>query len=208
MTQGLFQEPKAGFAWYDSSGLATEVPVERDESEYMLVVHPDMEVYSKVLAERQSFHETYKSKQGIRAKPHIPVANFVARESMEETLIRWIQRVCSSHKSFSVTLNNYSGVPPHTIYLRVQDHLPFSLLAQKLQVINEYIQSNNCPAVRWSGRPHLSISGHLNEDVYELAMRDYAQRTFCETFVASELALLRKMGGDSWKIVNIFGLIP
>lgn len=207
MTQGLIREPSTGFNWYNCSETPIATPTARDEFEYLLVVHPDMEVYSKVLAERQSFNEMYQSKHSIKSKPHITIANFVARESMEETLIRWIQRVCSSHRSFHVTLNNYSGVPPHTIYLRVQDHLPFNLLAQKLLVINEYIQSNGCPEVRWSGKPYLNISGKLNEDVYEAAMRDYSQRTFCETFIACELALLRKTSGD-WKIVNIFGLIP
>lgn len=208
MTQGLIREPKTAFTWFEGNESGIAVPTAKDEFEYMLVVHPDMEVYSKVLAERQTFNEIYKSKHGIKSKPHIGIASFVARESMEETLIRWIHRICSSQKRFTVTLNNYSGVPPHTIYLRVQDHLPFNLLAQKLLVINEYIQSNGCPSVRWSGRPHLSLSGHLHEDVYETAMRDYSQRTFCETFIASELALLRKTAGDSWKIVNIFGLIP
>jgi hypothetical protein len=207
MTQGIMQDIKPGFTWNAWTEQPILKPVASDEFEYLLVIHPDMEVFSKVVAERQQFNTLYKTKDP-RSKPHITLAGFVARESMEETLIRWIQRVCSGQKGFNVTLNNYSGIPPHTVYLRVQDHLPFSLLTQKLVVINEYIQSNGCPPVRWNSRPHLSFSGELTEEVYERAMRDYAHRSFCETFMASELVLLRKSAGDGWKIINIFGLLP
>ncbi len=52
---------------------------------------------------------------------------------MEDTLIRWIQRICNRYSSFDLTLNNYSGFPPHTIYLRVQDPEPFRELMRQLR---------------------------------------------------------------------------
>jgi hypothetical protein len=208
MFQATVQQVKPGLGWTEWTDVYNIAPVRQDEFEYLLVIHPDMDVYSKVLAERQYFNTLYTAKDGVRSKPHIAIAGFVARDSMEETLIRWIQRVCSTHNSFEVTLNNYSGIPPHTVYLRIQDHLPFNLLAQKLDVINEYIQSNGCPPVKWSVRPHLSFSGQLPSDVYDRAMKDYSQRSFCETFTASELILLKKIPGETCKIVNIFRLMP
>lgn len=209
MEQGLVEMNRTALTWNEIADPSGAILSGRDDFEYLLVIHPDMEVYSKVIGEKQRFYEQYNAKTGSRAKPHITVASFVAKESMEETLIRWIQRVCSRQKSFTVTLNNYSGIPPHTVYLRVQDHLPFSLLVQNLAVINEYIQSNGCPPVKWANRPHLSISGRLPEEVYEQAMREYAQRIFCETFTAGELVLLRRSHvADSCKIINIFGLLP
>jgi hypothetical protein len=44
---------------------------------------------------------------------------------MEEIMIKWLQRIVSSQRSFTVMLNNYSGLPSHTVYARVQDHMPF-----------------------------------------------------------------------------------
>jgi 2'-5' RNA ligase len=49
-----------------------------------------------------------------RNKPHITLAAFQAGEETEDTVIRWIQRICHQHKSFDIALNNYSGIPPHT----------------------------------------------------------------------------------------------
>jgi hypothetical protein len=196
MQQGLAQSPTPSSNY-------------RFLNEYLLVVHPDGEVYNKVIAEKQIFYDEYRQKVSVKTKPYITVANFLAREEMEETLIRWIQRVSSQQKSFPVTLNNYSGFPPHTIYLRIQDHEPFNQLATQLQVIDSYIRSNGCPTVKFINRPHLSIARRLPEDVYERAMIDYSQKTFSESFTALELVLLRRSHQfDPCKVINIFRLLP
>lgn len=178
-------------------------------SEYLLVVHPDDEVYHKVSVEKQIFSRLYGQKIAAKTRPHITLANFMAREEMEETLIRWIQRVSSQQKSFPVALNNYSGFPEHTIYLRVQDHLPFKQLATQLKVIDSYIRSNGCPPVNLSYHPHLTIARRLPESVYEKALVDYSHKTFCESFTVRELVLLRRAHQfDSCKVINIFRLLP
>ena len=94
--------------------------------EYLLVVHPAADVYAQLMQEKQHFFDTYKEKVAIKTKPHITVADFLAKEAMEDTIIRYMHRIFSTQKSFTVTLNNYSGFPPHTVYARVQDHQPFS----------------------------------------------------------------------------------
>ncbi|WP_315819809.1 hypothetical protein [Paraflavitalea speifideaquila] len=93
--------------------------------EYLLVVNPDAAVQDKVLTQKQEFYDEYREKAAIKTGTHIMVASFLAREAMEGTLIRWIQRICDQQQPFKVTLNNYSGFPPHTIFLRVQDPIPF-----------------------------------------------------------------------------------
>src|SRR5687768_14793392 len=118
MEQALINSSGTRTAWPGTAAQAEPVFYGRDDYEYLLVIHPDMEVYSKVLSEKQRFHEEYEPESVRGGKPHITLGSFVARESMEETLIRWIQRVCSREQSFMVTLNNYSGIPPHTVYLR------------------------------------------------------------------------------------------
>ncbi len=99
-------------------------------------------------------------------------------EEAEDTLIRWIQRICQQHRSFEIALNNYSGIPPHTIYLRVQDPEPLRELMQQMGAIDEFIRSSGWPPVHLNGRPYLSIAGGLTEKVYNKAMPDYSRRTF------------------------------
>lgn len=177
--------------------------------EYLLVARPAEEVYNKLLDVKQSFFDEYKEKIAIKTKPHITVANFLATESMEETLIRWIQRICSQHKSFTVTLNNYSGFPPHTIFVRVQDHEPFKQLAARLKIIDQYIRSNGCPEARFITRPHVTIARRLDDHVYNKAMPDFSQKTFHETFELTELVLLKRSNQfESCKQVNVFRFYP
>ena len=142
-----------------------------------------------------------------RNRPHITVAAFQAGEQMEDTLIRWIHRICRRNERFEITLNNYSGFPPHTIYLRVQDPQPFRQLMQQLRAIDDFIRSSGCPPVNLISRPYLSIAGGLTEQIYNKAMADYSQRSFHESFQVEELVLLkREHSFDACRTVNVFRL--
>jgi 2'-5' RNA ligase len=177
--------------------------------EYLLVAHPDHDVAEKIMAEKQVFFQTYRQKIAIKTKPHITIANFLATEDMEETVIRWLMRIISNHSAFTVTLNNYSGFPPHTVYLRVQDHAPFNLLKKGLGPIKEYVESNIHLPVHVINKPHLSIARRLPEEVYEKAMIEYAGKTFTESFSLNHLVLLkRKDQFDACKQVSMFGMKP
>ena len=176
--------------------------------EYLLVVHPDREVLEKIMAEKQLYYDEYKEKTAV-TKPHITVANFVAREEMEDTIIRWVQRICSNQQSFTVTLNNYSGFPPHTIYLQVQNAKPFQELCKELNVVNKYVSSCSCPPMKIISKPHVSIACNLSEEVYFKALTQYAHKSFHESFLVNELLLIkRKHASEECKPVTLFALQP
>jgi 2'-5' RNA ligase len=178
-------------------------------AEYLLVIYPYGDLHDRLLDEQQQFSSDYGLQMTVRNKPHITVAAFQASEVMEETLIRWIQRICNRHRSFDITLNNYSGFPPHTIYLRVQDPKPFRDLMQQLRAIDDFIRSSGCPPVNLFNRPYLSIAGGLTEQLYNKAMPDYSRKTFHESFEVAEMVLLkREHTFDPCKTVNVFRLLP
>lgn len=177
--------------------------------EYLLVAHPDADVYARVMQEKQYFSTTFKTAIAAKTKPHITVANFLAVEPMEETIIRWMHRIISSKKSFRVTLDRYGAFRPHTIYLRVQDHAPFQQLAKELQVVDEYIRGYGCPEMRLITNPHLTIARKLQQETYSEAVVMYAEKSFHASFDVKELVLLRRQHQfDSCKQVNVFGLQP
>jgi hypothetical protein len=178
-------------------------------AEYLLVIYPNGDLQEKLRDEQQQFSTDYGLQMTVRNKPHITVAAFQAGEIMEDTLIRWVQRICNSYKSFELTLNNFSGFPPHTIYLRVQDPHPFRQLMQQLRSIDEFIRSSGCPPANLITRPFLSIAGGLTEQLYNKAMPDYSRRTFHDSFRVDELVLLKRTHSfDACKTVNIFRLQP
>ena len=176
--------------------------------DYFLVVHPGEDICKKITQDKESFYKTYHGTSLDKIKPHIEIAEFFATESMEETVIRWIQRVCNQIISFPVTLNNFSGFPPDTIYVRIHDQ-PFKQLIVLLKVINEYVRSNGCPEVKFVNRPHLHIAKGISEDVYNKAMPDYSRKTFHEIFWATELVLLKRDHQfDECRQVNVFRFYP
>jgi 2'-5' RNA ligase len=181
----------------------------RECYEYLLVIHPGKEVNEKLVAEKQTFYDDYKQKAAIETKPHITVASFFSKEGMENTIIRWMQRIFSKQQAFAVTLNNYGGFPSNTIYLRIQNEIPFRKLAQELSVVNAYINSSSCPPILIAPKPHVSIADNLSEEIFSKALTQYAHKSFHESFLVNELLLLkRKDEYDVCEPVIVFALQP
>jgi 2'-5' RNA ligase len=178
--------------------------------EYLLVINPGDHVGQQVMEEKVNFFHRYGAKVAIKTTPHITVANFLAKEEMEDTLLRWMHRIISSHRIFPVALNNFSGFPnAHTIYLRVQDHQPFKQLAKELKVIDELVISNGLPKAYLISNPHMTIARRLGKLVYDKAMPEYSKKDFHAEFEVKELLLLKRTHQfDSGKQVNVFRLLP
>lgn len=176
----------------------------RENSAYLLVTLPNEAMHKKLLEVQREFSEKYSLKLDASI-PFITAACFIAKEDMEETLFRWIQRICSQMRSFSVTLNNYSGIPLHTLYLRVFDHQPFRQLANHLKVVDQLVRSNDCPEAKLTTRPYLPIAKGLSGAIYEKSMKDYSLKSFCETFRVNELVLMkRRVSQEAYKAITVF----
>lgn len=177
--------------------------------EYSLVIQTDNVVRQQVWLEQQDLVLKYGLKGQSRAGHQIIIAKFAVRHGMEDTLMRWIQRICSNHRSFVVTLNNYSGHPPHTIYLRIQDQWPIQQLLRQLRPVEDYIRSSACPPPVMMMRPYLDIAGHLPQTIYEKAMPDFSRRSFHHSFLANDLLLVKSSPYEATnKTVNVFRFLP
>ncbi len=176
--------------------------------EYLLVVHPNEEIFSQLKAEKENFSSEYNVNIAKKTLPHITIANFLAKEMMEETLIKWMHKIISQQQSFDVMLNNFSGFPSSkTVYARIQNHAPFKQLAASLKIINTYINDNGFPNAKLINYPHMTIARSLQQNVYEKAMMDYSRKTFNANFTVRELILLKRNNQfDKCKQVSVFKL--
>jgi 2'-5' RNA ligase len=181
-----------------------------DEYEYILVVQPGKELGKQILDTRSGFEETYHQVHPGRINhPYIKLASFRAKEAMESTIERWIQRICAGQECFPVMLNNFSGFPTGKLFVRVQYHEPFLKLASGLSVIDDYIKSYGCPSAKIVSHPHVTIANRLPADMYTKAMLDYSQRDFSGSFMVEEVLLLkRKNHSEEFKKINLFKLMP
>jgi 2'-5' RNA ligase len=166
-------------------------------------------VNERIKEEKEHFSHAYGQAITAKPQPHITILSFLAKEEMEETVIRYIQRICSHQQSFNVVLNNYSGFPPHTIYLRVQNQQRLKQLATEFKAVTEYINSCSCPPAKLITNAHVTIARRLTETVYLKALMDYGQKTFHETLTVNELVLLKRTNEfDACKPINVFRLKP
>jgi hypothetical protein len=192
-----------------NTGLVNDsfTPNGSSQREYRLVIYPDAIVYEKIMAEKQRFFMNYGVEAVTKSFPYIMVAGFYAGEGMEETLIRWIQRICSQQNSFELALNNYSGFPQHSIYLRIHDTQPLQQLAAQLRMLDGHVQAMTGNA--FERIPHVALANELPEPVYQKAMPVYSRKTFRARFMATELVLLgRDHPFAASKTITVFRFLP
>ncbi|RYY57803.1 MAG: hypothetical protein EOO09_00830 [Chitinophagaceae bacterium] len=158
---------------------------------YSLQVVPAGEMAAVLGEEKTKFSAEYPQHRGNGCPPVVTIGEFHAREEMEETIIRWLQRITGEQKSFGVTLNNFSGSPMHSVFIRIQDAGPIRELITQLEPIDEYVQGYDCPPVHFMRQPHVAIAENLREGLYVQAIADYARRDFHGTFEVNELMLVR-----------------
>lgn len=183
--------------------------VDKAFTSYQLVMYPEGETGAAVKLLSQKLQEIFPAELKIYKKAYIELGSFYAREEMEETIIRWIQRICNAESRFVVTMNNFGSVPPDTLYLRIQDHQPFFRLISKLRVIDNYIFSNGYGEVEWSSRPVCKLAGQLHPGFDHSKIREQANLEYHANFLAYNLVLLKTpIGGDEPAVVNVFPLYP
>lgn len=177
-------------------------------SEYILVGNPGNGVTNKIIDNQASMIKTVGEEGVSKRSNHIELAHFYAGEGMEDTLVKWIQRIMSVEAGFMITLV-YSGSLTNTICLRVQDPAPFQQLAKKLQPVDEFIRASGCPPLQVVAQPHLYIDGSLTMHAAEHAGGAYAGKIFHPSFMLEELVLLRRRNTfGPCKTVQVFRLRP
>ncbi|MFM7358528.1 MAG: hypothetical protein ACKO1T_08115 [Sediminibacterium sp.] len=93
---------------------------------------------------------TLQLPEEVRQQLFLPVqagciASFLAREGMEDTLIRWMQRICSTQRQWSVTLDPVLKEPGGW---RLREPVHFQQLQQQLGSLNSYLLGSDCPAIQ------------------------------------------------------------
>jgi hypothetical protein len=80
-------------------------------------------------------------------------------------------------------------------------------LANGLQALDDMLQINDCPPLQLPAKPHMSIGCQLDEEIYNIAIKEYAAREFHEQFTVDKLVLLKRDSRyKKWEHVNYFYL--
>lgn len=190
MEHGLVDKAKASGVW---SG---EWP------EYRLVIPAEDPACRQVREWRQQWQAVYGKEYVSQKPPGITLACWRAREEMEETMIRWIGNLASQTSRFVVTLNNFSGIPPQLLYIRVQEEEPFRQITRLLRPLLERVNDQD-QQVRLFERPFIQL-GKLPAAEGAKQWLQHTHQLFHAAFTAQHLVLYRHAGDEHKKI----GLFP
>lgn len=179
-------------------------------STYKLVIYPEGDGGMRIRDLAKTIKGGGPSGMSVLARPYIQVASFEGRELMEDTLIRWIQRVCNSHSRFDLQLNNYGSHPNHCLFLRIMNPEPVSKLISSLQVIENYIINNGSGYLKWTKKPVCFLTDGETRQEWSDFIRVQLAKDFFDSFRVYNLVLVKLTGAadSSEEIVNVFPLYP
>lgn len=171
---------------------------------YRLVICPEGEGAERI----RQLTEADGQPDRTQNLPCIPIAAFRGREAMEDTLIRWVQRVCRMHQRFQVILDDPQPHPAGGWRLPVTDTEPIRQLSEKLTIVDEYIRSCRLGPVHWETNHACRFNG-TPEMTDRRPQTPRPTNNAFATFLVHSLVLTRQAYADGpVEIVNLFAFLP
>ena len=142
------------------------------------------------------------------SRPVLTVARFQAREEMESTLLRWINRILSNQTGFRFAFNNYGSIPGKPLYCRIQDAEPFRKLATGFRVLEGWLQGNGCYGPELFA-PYLPLLDELDGSIEREVLMAFSASLFYDVVELQELELLvSEPWTNEYRLVSRFALLP
>lgn len=161
---------------------------------------------SEAVSRLENWH---KQKLLKLAEPAILLARFHAREEMESTLLRWINRIIGAQEGFQFAFNNYGSMPAQPLYWRIQDNGNFRQLAERLRVLDGWMQGNGCGPLKLIHSPRLLLVEEMDSSVERQIQLEFSPRCHHLEMELLELELMRNnVWGDKFQLVSRFPLMP
>ena len=165
--------------------------------EYVLAAVPDEASSEKLLEERNQFYHQFKLARTSFLSPQIFMAGFLAREGMEETLLRWIQNISRLHPVFELSVRGYTINPPDTLSLMMEASSSYRQLTLSLNMIDGFIQANDCPPIYVSANPQLVMAANLPPAVMKLAVGHYEHLPYKMNLQIEKILLIKRSGSHA-----------
>ena len=172
--------------------------------EYILVLSPPEELWSKIKKVKQEFYDTYKAPSAIGGKPHITLVNFLQYEMMEERIVSRLKTVAMGYHPIKVELKDFGSFPSHTIYINVTSKIPIQTLVKEIRHESQRLMKlNDDNKPHFILEPHITIARKLQPWQYEKGWLEYSNKHFTGRFIADGMLLLKKpMGEMKYQIVR------
>jgi hypothetical protein len=178
--------------------------VESQAAKYRFVLLPDPALIDRLAATLKELDASGLMPLGLQNQG-IVLAVFSASLRMEDTLTRWTHRICSQIGTNEIVFNNFSGIPPHTLLLRIQDPAPLRKLVDALRKLDMYLTGNSQVPLQSAQRFYLPVLENIPPKIYDNIVYRFGRCEWHGSSVIHQL-VLQKNTGRIWKDVQHFSL--
>lgn len=165
--------------------------------EYLLVLSPHEELWSKIMKVKGDFADKYQTEHARWSKPHLTLVNYVQYEMMEERISNRLKVIGMGHTPFKVELKEFGSFPSHTIYINVTSKAPVQNLVKEIRTeAQRLMKLNDDNKPHFILEPHLTIARKLKPWQYEKGWLEYSAKSFTGRFIADSMLLLKRPAGE------------
>lgn len=137
------------------------------------------------------------------------LASFEAREDMEDTLLRWLQRITGQQESFTIQFNNYGSTPACSLYVRLQDPKRLRQLSESFRVLDNLVRSEAGDGLQLHQHPRIPMAATLDPAQEMAVLLDFSGRSFSAAMQVEELVLMKTdRGTGKTVLVSRLALAP
>ena len=165
--------------------------------EYVLAAVPDEASSERLMEERNQFYHQFKLARTSFLAPQIFMAGFLAKEGMEENLLRWIQNISRLHPVFELSVLEYTINPPDMLSLNMEASSSYRQLTLSLNMIDGFIQANDCPPIYVSANPQMVMAANLPPAVIKRAGEYYDHLPYKMNLHIEKILLIKRSGSHA-----------
>jgi 2'-5' RNA ligase len=175
-------------------------------NEYLLVLSPHEELWSRIMKVKEEFAETYKSDNARWGKPHVTLATFVQYEMMEERILNRLHNIALAQYPFKIELRDFGSFPAHTIYINIPTKVPIQDLVKAVRHDTQRLMKlNDDNKPHFIMEPHITIARKLQPWQFEKGWLEYSNKQFTGRFIADTMVLLKRPVGEmKYRVVKKF----
>lgn len=167
---------------------------ERVVAEYRLTIVPDGGLRASLDQAAAYGQAQYLDRAKWVDRPMLELLRFRARPDMEDTLLRWMRRICGQSTAFALEFNNYGSRPDLPLYLRVADATGLKTLGASFRLLDGWLKSNGMDPVNLSALHRLPLVQQLDAEAALAFLLDFSARSLHARLHVEELVLQKSTG--------------
>lgn len=165
-------------------------------AEYRLVIEPPEALREELLRVKKYFAATYDCAAAALGTPQITLLRFQQYEMIEKRIIHRLQLLVAAQDAFLVALDGFSSFPTHTICFQLTTQEAAKALVKSIRPIQHLLKIDKERKPHFITEPYITLASSLLPWQYEKGWLEMSHTHFSGKFMAEQLVLLRKRGGE------------